>query len=347
MSHGGAESDLLSAEGIAALASGVLAGRKASVARALNLVEDRREGSRRAVGALLRALREGSGGHRVGLTGPPGVGKSTLAAALARTLRERGRTVGVVAVDPSSVRSGGSLLGDRARMGFDPRDEGVFVRSLATGGEAGGLSWAAPAAAHVLAAAYEIVLLETTGVGQTETDIRHVADTVVLVVQPGSGDVLQFLKAGIMEIPDLLVVNKADTGALAERATSDLRSALASTQAAGLGEAMPILATSATESRGLDALADALEEHQRATAEGRAGRRRRGEVAWTLQLFRRLHGRHGVATLGGEAALTETVDGALDADAPPTICAHLSEAYLAAVSQLQSPTATATKETQR
>lgn len=342
MSHTGAQSDLVSAEGITALASGVLAGRKASVAKALNLVEDRRAGSRRAVGALLLALRAGSekSSHRVGLTGPPGVGKSTLAAALARTLRERGRTVGVVAVDPSSVRSGGSLLGDRARMGFDPSDEGVFVRSLATGGEAGGLSWAAPAAAHVLAAAYDVVLVETTGVGQTETDIRHVADTVVLVVQPGSGDVLQFLKAGIMEIPDLLVVNKADTGALAERASSDLRSALASTQAAGLGEAMPIVPTSATEGRGLNELADALEDHRKATAGGLAARRRRGETAWTLQLFRRLHGRHGVDTLGGESALETAIDGALDADAPPTICAHLSEQYLAAVGARQTPSPT-------
>lgn len=347
MSPADGQTDLETAEGISALASGVLAGRKASVAKALNLVEDRREGSRRAVGALLLALREGFAGssHRVGLTGPPGVGKSTLAAALARTLRKRDRTVGVVAVDPSSVRSGGSLLGDRARMGFDPSDEGVFVRSLATGGEAGGLSWAAPAAAQVLATAYEVVLLETTGVGQTETDIRHVADTVVLVVQPGSGDVLQFLKAGIMEIPDLLVVNKADTGALADRATSDLRSALASTQAAGLGEAMPILATSATEGRGLEALADALEaEHEKAST-GLAARRRRGEVAWTLQLFRRLHGRHGVETLGGDAALEAAIDEALDAEAPPTICAHLSERYLAAVGRRESPAATATKET--
>jgi len=220
------------------------------------------------------------------------------------------------------------------------------VRSLATAGEAGGLSWAAPAAAQVLAAAYEVVLLETTGVGQTETDIRHVADTVVLVVQPGSGDVLQFLKAGIMEIPDLLVVNKADTGALAERATSDLRSALASTQAAGLGEAMPILATSATEGRGLDALADALDAH-RAADENLATRRRRGAVAWTLQLFRRLHGRHGVETLGGDTALEAAIDGELDAEAPPTICAHLSERYLAAVGRRESPPATATKETPR
>ena len=183
--------------------------------------------------------------------------------------------------------------------------------------------------------------------GQTETDVRHVADTVVLVVQPGSGDVLQFLKAGIMEIPDLLVVNKADTGALAERATSDLRAALASTQAAGLGEALPLLATSALEGRGLEALADALEEHHAATAGQLAARRHRGEIAWTLRLFRGLHGQHGVDTLGGEPALRGAIDDALEGDAPPTICAHLSERYLAEVGRRESHPGTVTKEEMR
>jgi len=319
------------ANAVADLAEGVRAGRKAAVARALNLVEDRRPAARETIGALLGELREAAmaGAHRVGLTGPPGVGKSTLAAALARTLRSRGRRVGVVAVDPSSVRSGGSLLGDRARMGFDPEDDGVFVRSLATGGEAGGLSWAAPAATHVLGAAYDVVLVETTGVGQTETDVRHVADTVLLVVQPGSGDVLQFLKAGIMEIPDLLAVNKADTGVLAERATSDLRAALATTQAAGLGAALPIVATSATEGRGLDALVDGLASHRESVAAALPDRRRAGEVAWTLRLFRGLHGQHGVDTLGGRTAIETTASARLRSEAPPTICAQLSEAYLA------------------
>src|SRR6185437_15914402 len=144
--------------------------------------------------------REG-GGHRVGLTGPPGVGKITLASALAAELRKRGHTVGVLAVDPSSRRSGGALLGDRARIDTEPGDQGLFVRSLATGGELGGLARAAPASVLVLAAAYDRVLVETVGVGQSETDIEHVVDTVVFVVQPGSGDALQFLKAGIMEIP--------------------------------------------------------------------------------------------------------------------------------------------------
>ena len=204
----------------------VMSSDKAAVSRALNLVEDRRLESHARVAALLAALKDApkaAGGHRVGLTGPPGVGKSTLTSALARSVRRRGRTVGVVAVDPSSIRSGGSLLGDRARMSFDPTDAGLFVRSLATAGEVGGLAYAANSAVRVLAAAYDMVVVETTGVGQSEVDVVDVADTVVLVIQPGSGDVLQFLKAGIMEIPDILVVNKADQEELARRAVADLR----------------------------------------------------------------------------------------------------------------------------
>ncbi|MET0390230.1 MAG: GTP-binding protein, partial [Polyangiales bacterium] len=176
---------------------------KIAVAAALNLIEDRRPSALPRIEALLHALaaeKPADFGQRVGLTGPPGVGKSTLTAALARKYRELGRSVGVLAVDPSSTRSGGALLGDRARMSFDPEDTGLFVRSLATAGEAGGLAHAANAAVEVLATAYDRVLVETTGVGQTETDVEHVVDTVCLVIQPGSGDVLQFIKAGIMEI---------------------------------------------------------------------------------------------------------------------------------------------------
>src|SRR5688500_12026094 len=171
------------------LAQRVRRGDRVAVASDLNLVEDRGpQAAARAV-ELLAALDTAplaDPGHRIGLTGPPGAGKSTLAAAVARLLRARGRTVGVLAVDPSSVRSGGALLGDRARIVFDPADDGLFLRSLATGGDAGGLARAAPAAVRVLGAAFHAVLVETTGVGQTETDVAHVADTVVLVVQPGS-----------------------------------------------------------------------------------------------------------------------------------------------------------------
>ena len=156
----------------------------------------------------------------VGVTGPPGVGKSTLLSALLREWRSRGAAVAVLAVDPSSKRSGGALLGDRARIEHDPADRDVFIRSMAAGERLGGLAPATRAAAQALAAAFDVVVIETVGVGQSETDVAEAADTVAVVVQPGSGDALQFLKAGIMEVPDVLVVTKADLGAVAARAPS-------------------------------------------------------------------------------------------------------------------------------
>jgi len=321
----------------------VMAADKAAVSRALNLVEDRRAEAHTRVTELLAALKNAPkalGGHRVGLTGPPGVGKSTLTSALARAVRVRGRTVGVVAVDPSSIRSGGSLLGDRARMSFDPSDSGLFVRSLATAGEVGGLAYAANSAVRVLAAAYDMVVIETTGVGQSEIDIVHVADSVVLVIQPGSGDVLQFLKAGIMEIPDVLVVNKADHEELARRAVSDLRGALRTAHAAGADTDRdqdwdpPIVATSATKGTGIDTLIDALDAHRRHLAATLETRRRRGEVRWALDLFIRKHGEHGVSTLGGLATVRARSQRELDGgETPLSLCERLSREYLAALGQ--------------
>lgn len=316
---------------VAALAAGIVAGEKLAIARALNLVEDRRMASRGQVAALVQAIRSKTAAprgaetrvaHRVGITGPPGVGKSTLTAALSRELRRRGKSVGVLAVDPSSVRSGGSLLGDRARMAFDPGDEKLFVRSFATAGEAGGLSYAIPAAVEILSAAFDVVLLETVGVGQTETDVEHVADTVALVVQPGSGDTLQFIKAGIMEIPDLLVVNKADHESLAQRAVADLRGALRATVAAGADglSDLTILATSARDHKHIDELADQLDAHfkvlrevAQTSASSLLSRRRRGQVAWTYALLHREHGDYGVRALGGRRALTSRIEAAFAA----------------------------------
>src|SRR5919199_3170027 len=212
---------------------------------ALNLLESRTPAARAEVAALLRevspaALGGEAPGHVVGVTGPPGAGKSTLLGELMRSWRSDGRTVAALAVDPSSRRSGGALLGDRARIPYDPDDRGVFIRSTAAAGRLGGLAPATRAAAHALAAAFDLVVVETVGVGQSETEGAEVADTVAVVVQPGSGDILQFLKAGIMEIPDVLVVTKADLGAVAMRARRDLHAALRSLGA----RATPVVAVS-------------------------------------------------------------------------------------------------------
>lgn len=320
------------------LAARVGKSEKLAVAAALNLIEDRRRETLPRIEALLTALaaqRDPEFGHRVGLTGPPGVGKSTLTAALTREYRARGRSVGVLAVDPSSVRSGGALLGDRARMAFDPEDAGIFVRSLATAGEAGGLAQAANAGVEVLAAAYDRVLVETTGVGQTEIDVEHVVDTVCLVVQPGSGDVLQFIKAGIMEIPDVIVVNKGDHGRLAQRAAADLAGALDRLRNAGMGDEgdsfkRPVLVTSARDLQGIGPLIDALEAHL-AALRGTAlsERRARGELAWARALFTRRYGEHGVSTLGGKTSLSEKLAHALEGGASPLGAAvEVGEIYL-------------------
>lgn len=318
----------------------VLGGNSTAVARALNLVEDRRPQAAAAIESLLSELAHhasADAGHRIGLTGPPGVGKSTLTAALARELRARQQSVGVVAVDPSSVRSGGALLGDRARMGFDPADKGLFVRSLSTAGDAGGLAYAVPAAVEVLGAAFDAVVVETTGVGQTETDVEHVVDTVCLVIQPGSGDVLQFIKAGIMEIPDVLVVNKADHGRLAQRAASDLRGALDTLRGVGVaarsGWEVPICLTSARDRQGLDGLADALAAHRASMApEQLKERRLAGAVAWALSLFRRQHGEYAVSELGGTQKVRQQLVHALASErSVPGAVRELSESFLAVV----------------
>ena len=267
---------------------------------ALNLVENRAKAD--GVAALLRevspaAIGEEPKGHVVGVTGPPGAGKSSLLSALVRVWRDAGRTVAVLAVDPSSKRSGGSLLGDRARIDFDPADRGVLIRSTAAGGRLGGLAAATRAAAQALAAAFDVVVIETVGGGQSETEVAEVVDTVAVIVQPGSGDALQFIKAGIMEVPDVLVVTKADLGDVALRARRDLSAALRS-----LGEReTPVVAVSSVPPpTGVDELVAALDEH-------RAGLdlpARRADARRTSALadFAAEHGERGVRALGGRRA---------------------------------------------
>ncbi|MGO8998621.1 MAG: ArgK/MeaB family GTPase [Polyangiaceae bacterium] len=306
------------------LAARVVARERAAIAEALNLTEDRRASSRAAMTQLLKSLRASGAmdrAHRVGITGPPGVGKSTLVSALVREIRSgaHAKSVGVLAVDPSSIRSGGALLGDRMRIAPDPDDPGVFVRSLATAGELGGLARSVPLGVLVLSAAFDVTLVETVGVGQTETDVGHVVDGVAFVVQPGSGDALQFLKAGIMEVPDVLVVNKADQAELARRAMAELRAALASLHGAGIGErgdaAVPLLATSALDGTGVAELWGALETHRAALEKSGAlaVRRRAGAIAWGVRAFARRQGEAGVERIGGEVALERALAARIDA----------------------------------
>jgi LAO/AO transport system kinase len=289
----------------------------AAAPAALNLLENRAPARRDEIAALLAEVSPARLGgeapaHVVGVTGPPGAGKSTLLSALVRAWRDRGRTVAVLAVDPSSKRSGGALLGDRARIDADPADRGLFIRSTAAGERLGGLAPATRAAAQALAAAFDVVVVETVGVGQSETEVAEAADTVAVVVQPGSGDVLQFLKAGIMEVPDVLVVTKADLGTVADRAARDLRAALRA-----LGDAAPVLAVSSVHPvRGVDALADALDEHRAGLdlAAARTRARRLGALAD----FVAEHGERGLRALGGRRAaerFLEAQDPALETPA--------------------------------
>ena len=329
------------AGGESALAERIARADKTAVASALNLIEDKRPEAQARIVALLSSLRLRDGVHRVGITGPPGVGKSTLTSVLGAELRRRGRTVGVLAVDPTSLRSGGALLGDRARMDFDPADRGLFVRSLATAGALGGLTHAANAVIAVLSAAYDRVLVETVGVGQSETEVENAVDSVCLVVQPGSGDVLQFIKAGVMEIPDLLVVNKGDQP-LAQQAATDLAVALSALRRVGV-EGLPrsarswqppVLTTSALDGSGIGPLADALEAHFVSLAgDGLEARRRAGAVRWALSMLLRRHGEHALEALGGADAVRAAIDARLAAGQPPPAAAfELAASYLGRLS---------------
>lgn len=222
-------------------------------------------------------------GRVLGLTGPPGVGKSTLASALVGRWRGQGRTVGVIAVDPSSRRTRGALLGDRTRIESDPEDPGVFVRSMAARDRLGGLADACAAAMVLMRAVFDVVLVETVGVGQSETDVAGLVDTVVLAVQPGSGDSLQYMKAGIVEIPDVAVVTKADLVELAERTRRDLEGALGLVAGAA-GWRPPVVMVAAPEGRGLDDLLSALDRHAGYLAgDGRGAARRLAQARSWLQ----------------------------------------------------------------
>ncbi|MFD8863961.1 methylmalonyl Co-A mutase-associated GTPase MeaB [Streptomyces sp. NPDC059590] len=235
-------------------------GRPRAVARLISLIEGDSPQLREVMAALAPLA---GGAYVVGVTGSPGVGKSTSTSALVTAYRKAGKRVGVLAVDPSSPFSGGALLGDRVRMSEHASDPGVYIRSMATRGHLGGLAWAAPQAIRVLdAAGCDVVLVETVGVGQSEVEIAAQADTSVVMLAPGMGDGIQAAKAGILEIGDVYVVNKADRDG-ADATVRELGHML------GLGEARapgdwrpPIVKTVAARGEGVDEVVEALEKHR-------------------------------------------------------------------------------------
>jgi LAO/AO transport system kinase len=274
--------------------SSIAAGGKLGLARALALIETH-EGTAE-LAALLDAAVAQSRAHAAGMTGPPGVGKSTLTNALLRDWRARGETVGVIAVDPSSRRTGGALLGDRARMATDPEDQGVFVRSMAARDRLGGLSDQTIAAAALMRALFDRVLIESVGIGQSEADISFAVDSVILCVQPGSGDSLQFMKAGVMELPDIVVVTKADTGDAARRAKSEVEGALTLFERDDDWR-VPVILASATTGAGIQDLHRALADHRAWAERTGALSRRRAEQqkAWIEESIRARFGTEGLA----------------------------------------------------
>jgi LAO/AO transport system kinase len=269
------------------LIEGLERGERRSLARLLTLVED---GSPDQLRGVIGALYARTGRARViGITGSPGVGKSTLTNAVATELRRRERSVAILAVDPSSPFSGGALLGDRVRMQGHHADEGVFIRSMASRGHLGGLSFATPQAVLVLdAAGFDDVIVETVGVGQSEVEVAATADTTVVALAPGMGDGVQAAKAGILEVADVFVINKADHGG-AGKLGSELRGMLEMGHALqGADEAAgwwpPIVRTVAVRDEGTGALVDALAAHaDHLAASGERERRTRDRALHTIR----------------------------------------------------------------
>ncbi len=294
------------------IAASLRAGDRRAIARLISLVED--EDPR--IAEVVRALGPLAGNaYVIGLTGAPGAGKSTLAAALVGVIRKHDLTVGVLAVDPTSPFTGGALLGDRLRMQEHATDPGVFNRSMATRGHLGGLSWAVPHAVRVFdAAGFDIIVLESVGVGQAEVEIMHAADTTLVVLAPGMGDSVQANKAGILEIADIFVVNKADKDG-ARQTVRDIQQML------HLGAATawtpPVLTTQADAAIGVEASWDAIATHRahlEQSGELRARRQRR--VAREISKIALTNLRRAIGEPGSDGALDglaqQVLEGTLD-----------------------------------
>ena len=291
----------MSGLGTSEIVDGVRSGDTRALARAITLVENGDPASY----DIVRALYPQTGhAHAVGITGPPGVGKSSLIAALVTRVRATGKTVGVISVDPSSPFTQGALLGDRIRLTDHFLDPGVYIRSMGTRGHVGGLAEATLQALLLLDAfGKDVVFLETVGTGQSDVGVLSIADTVVLALQPGSGDSVQALKAGIMEIPDVIAVNKADHP-LARATASDVRQVLA------LGPAdapkPPIILTDALNDSGIDELWTAIQAH--AAEPGLEERRRRNLAAEVFAVASARARRHLEGAVAGDPELTRLLD---------------------------------------
>ena len=287
-----------------------------SVARLISLVEDASPRLREVAAAL--APHTGKA-RVIGLTGSPGVGKSTSTSMLVRALRDQGHRVGVLAVDPSSPFSGGALLGDRVRMQDHATDGGVFIRSMATRGNLGGLAWATPQAVRVLdGAGCDVVLIETVGVGQAEVQVASTADTTLVLLAPGMGDGIQAAKAGILEVADVLVVNKADRDGAAAT-VRDLRTmqSLGGRHSEPGAWRPPIVRTVAARGEGIEDLLDALDKHAGwLESSGEGERRRRARAAAEVEAIALTALRARIGDLRGSAALDalagQVVTGTLD-----------------------------------
>lgn len=295
------------------------AGDRAALARLISFVENGKAAGMRAMGDLY-----GSTGtaYVVGITGPPGAGKSTLTNALIRGYRSRGQTVAVVAVDPSSALTGGATLGDRIRMLDNFDDPGVYIRSMATRGEMGGLSIGVGAVVHLLDAyGFDMILIETVGVGQDEVDVGELADTTLLIQVPGTGDSIQAIKAGVLEIADVLVVNKADLPG-ANDMVRDLRMMLRLSESRPWTP--PIVETVASEHRNTDALIDKLDQHRQFledSGEGRIRRARRDRRE-VVRLARRQLTRE-IEAVASDAALDDLFTSLANRDADPITVASV------------------------
>jgi len=305
------------------LAAGVMARSTRAIARALSVVENGGEGA----GALLHGLfAHGLSAGTVGITGPPGSGKSTLVNRLIEIWRVQGRRVGVIAVDPSSPFTGGAILGDRLRMQDHASDEGVFIRSMGSRGHLGGLAWATRDAVLVLSAAsFDPVIVETVGVGQAEVEIASLADVTVLVLVPGMGDDVQTMKAGIMEIGDIIVLNKADRPGIEQLESS----VMASLDLIPSGQDRPpVIRCSAATGEGLEALQTALEA--KLAAAGRRTDRERGRVAALLESVMAERGAAIAAALvaGEFGSLDGAVESILAGGTTPYLIGEMLEGIL-------------------